>query len=44
MYMHTYLHATTISKKKAMNFKESVRGYMGRFGGRRERRKAIITS
>lgn len=34
---YIYMQVTTINKKKAMNLKESKEGYMGGFGGRKQR-------
>jgi hypothetical protein len=33
------LHITTHNEKEAMNLKESKEGYMGGFGGRKQKRK-----
>lgn len=34
-YVCTYVNTVTITKKEAMDLKESKEGYMGRFGGRK---------
>lgn len=36
------MHAITIIKKEAMNFKENREGYMAEFGGRKAKRGRVI--
>jgi hypothetical protein len=38
IYVYTYKHSIIISKREAMNLKESEEGYMGGIRGRKEKR------
>lgn len=48
MYLATYTHiiacthVTIINEKEALILKEGKKGYMGKFGGRKEKEEMII--
>lgn len=37
-----YMHKIKIDEKEAMNLKEREEGYLGRFGGKKEKRRNVI--